>query len=89
MRLIDADALIEAIEDQCFEWMHYETVMYFINAQQPVEPVRGEWITRYKYSDIRYCSNCGNEAYWDTDYGQQLFDFCQCCGADMRKKVEE
>lgn len=30
-----------------------------------------------------YCSNCKKPAYWDTDYGQQLFDFCQCCGAKM------
>ena len=30
-----------------------------------------------------YCSECGNEAYWDTDYGQQLFKYCQNCGAKM------
>lgn len=34
--------------------------------------------------DILYCPFCGNEAYWDTDYGQQEFDFCPYCGEDMR-----
>ena len=36
-------------------------------------------------TDIKFCSICGNEAYWDTDYGQQLFDYCPYCGADMRE----
>ena len=34
---------------------------------------------------IMYCSVCRNEAYWDTDYGQQLFDYCPYCGAKMIK----
>jgi len=54
------------------------------------KPVRhGVW----KYGHISdsgwsgyYCSVCGNEAYCDTDYGYQLFDFCQNCGADMREE---
>ena len=29
------------------------------------------------------CSVCHKEAYWDTDYGQQLFDYCPYCGAKM------
>lgn len=33
--------------------------------------------------DAYYCSNCEEEAYWDTDYGQQLFGFCPNCGAKM------
>lgn len=36
------------------------------------------------YPDIYYCPYCGNEAYWDTDYGQQLFDFCPYCGEPMK-----
>lgn len=32
---------------------------------------------------IKFCSVCRNEAYWDTDYGQQLFDYCPYCGARM------
>ena len=30
-----------------------------------------------------YCSSCGHEAYCDTDWGDQLFDFCPYCGAKM------
>ena len=30
-----------------------------------------------------FCSVCGKEAYWDTDYGQQLFDYCPNCGSQM------
>lgn len=58
-------------------------------------PVRhGRWIkgsetkmikkNRYLIlADAMYCSECENEAYWDTDYGQQLFDYCPNCGARM------
>jgi len=53
----------------------------------------GEWkkgkdfpsCPRVKFiSDAYYCSVCENEAFYDTDYGQQLFNFCPNCGADMR-----
>ena len=38
----------------------------------------------YMYlGECKYCSNCFAEAYWDTDYGQQLFDYCPYCGARM------
>ena len=30
-----------------------------------------------------YCTNCTSEAYWDTDYGQQLFEYCPYCGFHM------
>ena len=30
------------------------------------------------------CSCCDHEAYWDSDYGQQLFRWCPWCGADIR-----
>ena len=59
-----------------------------------IEPERktGKWIKgidvpgRNPYlhlSDALYCSVCHNEAYWDTDYGQQIFDYCPNCGAKM------
>jgi hypothetical protein len=59
--------------------------------------VRGEWKQGKEFpsypkepfiGDAYYCSNCENDAYWDTDYGQQLFDFCHNCGADMRGESE-
>ena len=33
---------------------------------------------------IAYCSSCKREAYWETGFGQRLFDYCPFCGADMR-----
>ena len=45
----------------------------------------GRWF-HINNDGIIYCSECNNEAYWDTDYGQQLFDFCPYCGAKMSKQ---
>ena len=52
-----------------------------------VQPVkRGKWENPKSVGNgIIYCSVCRNEAYWDTDYGQQLFDYCPYCGAKMKK----
>jgi len=50
-----------------------------------VQPVKhGRWFHLTDES-IVYCSECNSEAYWDTDYGQQLFDYCPYCGAKMTK----
>lgn len=51
-----------------------------------VERKRGKWIDAKPMSGRvgKVCSACGNEAYWDSDYGQQLFDWCPYCGADCR-----
>jgi hypothetical protein len=60
-----------------------------------VPVVRGEWKKGIDFSSYPrvpflpsayYCSNCEGEAYWDTDYGQQLFGFCPNCGAKMDKE---
>ena len=45
---------------------------------------RGRWF-HINNDGFIYCSECNNEAYWDTDYGQQLFDYCPYCGAKMIK----
>lgn len=37
---------------------------------------------------IIYCDNCKNEAYWDASYGQQLFDYCPFCGAEMENPID-
>lgn len=56
------------------------------------EPQKGKWTNGEDMPDyprvpyhfgVKYCSECRNEAYWDTDYGQQLFDFCPNCGSSM------
>lgn len=50
---------------------------------------RGEWTQSDEtHPDIYYCSNCKNEAYWDTDYGQQLFDYCPYCGSRNKIKLK-
>lgn len=54
-----------------------------------VQPIRhGRWF-HINNDGIIYCSECENEAYWDTDYGQQLFDYCPYCGAKMIKDGEQ
>lgn len=51
-----------------------------------VKPVRrGTWLHFNNDSNFIFCSECKHEAYWDTDYGQQLFDYCPYCGARMIK----
>ena len=50
-----------------------------------VQPVKkGKWLHLNSDSFI-FCSECEHEAYWDTDYGQQLFDYCPYCGTRMIK----
>jgi hypothetical protein len=65
--------LIDAVPVVCGEWK------------------RGREFSSYPrvpfISDAYYCSNCEEEAYWDTDYGQQLFGFCPNCGAKMEDKT--
>lgn len=52
---------------------------------EDVQPVKhGRWENPVSVGNgIMFCSVCRNEAYWDTDYGQQLFDYCPYCGARM------
>ena len=56
------------------------------------ERKRGKWISGAYLQDtevkrysagLMYCSVCKHEAYSDTDYGEQLFDYCPYCGARM------
>lgn len=56
-------------------------IMRFPRADvQPVK--RGRWF-HINNDGFIYCSECNHEAYWDSDYGQQLFDYCPYCGAKM------
>ena len=79
---------------EIFGGLHKEFIQMAIEA---LERKRGEWIDgldvpkeereRHPYVYLhgeKYCSVCYKEAYFDADYGQQLFDFCPNCGADMR-----
>lgn len=73
-----------------------------INNTVDAEPVRhGHWVDGldipeterkkhpyvYLHGSI-YCSACWHEAYYDTDYGHQLFDYCPFCGAIMDESEE-
>lgn len=52
-----------------------------------VQPVKkGIWQHSISYNGFIVCSECKHEAYWDTDYGQQLFDYCPYCGARMTEE---
>lgn len=56
-----------------------------------VQPVKhGKWEKDEKRNSFeKFCSVCKHEAYWDTDYGQQLFDYCPYCGARMDGDTNE
>lgn len=57
-----------------------------LRALPSAEPERkkGKWLGGNGTDTFIHCSVCYEEAYWDSDYGQQTFDFCPYCGADMR-----
>lgn len=58
---------------------------------EDVQPVKhGRWESPASVGNgIKFCSVCRNEAYWDMDYGQQLFDYCPYCGARMGGDTNE
>lgn len=53
----------------------------------PDECKHGHWARNENGS--YFCSACGNEAYWDSDYGQQMFKFCPECGVKMDGEANE
>lgn len=73
-------------------------IMQDLPAADVVERKKGKWTVgadmppmRYRngkpkkfWQSLRYCSVCGHEAFHDSDWGEQLFDWCPYCGADMR-----
>ena len=66
--------------DECRQIAHYDDEIKRLEA--PAK--HGRWF-HINDEGIVYCSECNNEAYWDTDYGQQLFNYCPYCGAKMIK----
>ena len=75
--------------DECRQIAHYDDEIKRLEAAD-VQPVKhGRWENPVSVGNgIMFCSVCRNEAYWDTDYGQQLFDYCPYCGAKMIKDGE-
>ena len=45
--------------------------------------------TRKFWDALTYCSECYQEAYCDTDYGDQLFEYCPYCGSHMENGGED
>ncbi len=77
-------------------WEQLKKAWAIATADDVVEVRRGKWIDgldvpkeereRHPYVYLhgeKHCSVCFKEAYFDTDYGQQLFDYCPNCGAKM------
>ena len=102
MRLIEADALIEALDSFILDEttdVHGDTVREILERLPTIEERKtGKWTEgsdmppmkhrngkpKKFWPSFRYCSVCGREAFDDSDWGEQLFDFCPYCGADMR-----
>jgi hypothetical protein len=94
---IKATSNTELAFDNCFPYWQFSKCIKEAPTINAVPVVRGEWKRGREFSsyprvpfigDAYYCSNCEEEAYWDTDYGQQLFGFCPNCGAKMDKESE-
>ena len=97
---IEREKVLQILSERNAPWDAYVKVSQLKFAD--VAPVRfGKWIygkdipeqerkkNSYKYHpDCFYCSECYGEAYWDTDYGQQLFNYCPDCGAEMFKELQ-
>lgn len=75
-------------------WIRVKEVRKSLKEMPPSqpEPKKGKWIKGqdvpnrklyYHLKDALFCSVCYKEAYWDIDYGQQLFAYCPNCGAKM------
>jgi DNA-directed RNA polymerase subunit RPC12/RpoP len=86
MSILESTRKMTTNEKMCYD------MGYAQGKQDTVPVVRGEWRQGKEFSTYPrvpfistayYCSNCEGEAYWDTDYGQQLFAFCPNCGAKM------
>lgn len=86
MRLIDADALKEWIDEyvSVFKKPDNKDIKGYIEHQPTIEPKRGEWIEMYRNgfgNMICMCSKCNFHA--------TKSNFCPNCGADMREREGE
>ena len=90
MRLIDADALKEWIDEyvSVFKKSDIKDIKGYIEHQPTIEPKRGEWmpiIEANEFGEVYqagiYCSECGETLGCEAN-------FCPNCGADMRERKE-
>lgn len=95
MRLIDADALHDALKakqkwvvrcgDKHNEGYTYDQVHFAIDEAPTIEPKRGKWIKRKRKCEYK-CSECGKIVFADDE---NELNFCCSCGADMREREGE
>lgn len=97
-RNIDADVLMQTLCNMPNINFTTKDMMHLVQCMPTAdvaEVKHGKWIlgkdipsfpTVPYFPTTLYCSECRNEAYWDTDYGQQEFDWCPYCGAKMDGK---
>lgn len=97
-RTIDADALRARMYHESFEtdsdmqkwdsgcWIRYKLFEKCLEEQPTVQPqrMRGRWME--SDTDGFVCSVCRNGYKMQpTIMGEPMFEFCPCCGADMRE----
>ena len=73
-QIVDVQPTVEAVPVVHGKWIDGLDVPKEERERQPYVYLHGE----------KYCSACYEEAYFDTDYGQQFFDYCPNCGAKMK-----
>lgn len=84
MRLIDADALVEAmLEARREETDTVLKLIRFIEKQPTIEPKRGRWIKLDMRRGMEQykCSVCGGATYVPEVMGQPVYNYCPNCGA--------
>lgn len=91
MRLIDADALKEWIDEyvSVFKKSDNKDIKGYIEHQPTIEPKRGEWIKRTHDTliaqvNFAYCSECGQPIMHE--HTRPLWSFCPNCGCAMTKE---
>ena len=93
MRLIDADAAIDAVLELNVEhrvsWV--DAVIDMLDGMPTAEPKKGKWLPdNNDYEHLYYyCSNCQRATQIPRYVGGFLYDFCPNCGADMRGEQDE
>lgn len=90
MRLIDADALKEWIDEyvSVFKKSDNKDIKGYIEHQPTIEPKRGEWKRRIVDNGFNadwVCSECGYRV--KTDFVD--YNYCPNCGARMLKGAED
>ena len=94
MRLIDADLLIQTLNER--DVSYNADIDDVIRKAQTIEREKGRWIEypealRYDkalYETSIVCSCC--KSVWDIlENETQDFDFCPACGADMRGEQDD